>query len=248
MGTSGRSVFTVRMLKFALLTFLLVAGSYAWDRQTEMEEESDADEILRILEKPRELARDKAVRMNLGPLKYTFKNCGGRKDMASVTSVKVTPDPVVLPGTIKVTAKGVVKETVTAPFKVSVKLEKKILFWITVPCKDNVGSCTYADVCPMIPPVPDCPPGLTCNCPFKKGPLDLPETEVDLTSVVLPNIATGDFRLTLKGSHGKKPVFCTQVYASLKQKKKDGTEDPEYVEEFPEVDPEEAEEITTEDV
>lgn len=48
--------------------------------------------------------------------------------------------------------------------------------WIQLPCIDNLGSCTYDDVCTildnLIPPGTACPEplqtyGIPCHCPFK---------------------------------------------------------------------------------
>lgn len=48
--------------------------------------------------------------------------------------------------------------------------------WIQLPCIDQLGSCTYNDVCTildnLIPPGTTCPEplltyGIPCHCPFK---------------------------------------------------------------------------------
>lgn len=55
-------------------------------------------------------------------------------------------------------------------YQVDLKIWKKLLiFWIGVPCIGNVGSCTYDNVCPLLP----CPPsfvenGIPCQCPIPK--------------------------------------------------------------------------------
>ena len=44
--------------------------------------------------------------------------------------------------------------------------------WLKVPCIDNVGSCTYTDLCPLLSGI-TCPPSfdqqkVPCKCPFSK--------------------------------------------------------------------------------
>ena len=57
--------------------------------------------------------------------------------------------------------------------KMEVKLEKDIIFgWVTIPCIDGLGSCTYDNVCDMIH-ADQCPPefiahDIPCKCPFPK--------------------------------------------------------------------------------
>jgi len=57
--------------------------------------------------------------------------------------------------------------------QLSLTVKKKIGFvWFTAPCKDNVGSCTYDNICEMLP-ASDCPAilkkyGIPCHCPFAK--------------------------------------------------------------------------------
>lgn len=50
-------------------------------------------------------------------------------------------------------------------------------FWVKVPCVEQIGSCTYDDICNVfdifLPPGEPCPEplhtyGLPCHCPFKE--------------------------------------------------------------------------------
>ena len=60
--------------------------------------------------------------------------------------------------------------------KVALKVQKKIgIFWIDIPCVDNVGSCDYEDLCALIPfpPGEPCPEpfsslNVPCNCPVSQ--------------------------------------------------------------------------------
>ena len=50
-------------------------------------------------------------------------------------------------------------------------IKKKLFVWITIPCIDHVGSCTYPDICSQSN-ASSCPPafkkyGIPCSCPIK---------------------------------------------------------------------------------
>lgn len=57
-------------------------------------------------------------------------------------------------------------------------MEKEVAgFWVKIPCVEQLGSCSYENVCNMIdeciPPGEPCPEplhtlGLPCHCPFKE--------------------------------------------------------------------------------
>jgi len=56
--------------------------------------------------------------------------------------------------------------------QLSLTVKKQVIFWITVPCIDNVGSCTYDDLCNIMTqfgcPAPFKEYGIPCRCPFAK--------------------------------------------------------------------------------
>ncbi len=100
-------------------------------------------------------------------------------------------------------------------------LKKKIGIWVDIPCVDNVGSCTYSDVCSMLPSGP-CPPafqrlGVPCHCPFPVGTYKLPPFSVDLKvpSNVPGWLSDGDFQLqaTVNGAGGQ--TACIKVEVAL---------------------------------
>lgn len=54
--------------------------------------------------------------------------------------------------------------------QLDVEVEKKVVFWITVPCVEHIGSCNYPDACPLLEKL-NCPPvfekyGIPCKCPI----------------------------------------------------------------------------------
>lgn len=69
-------------------------------------------------------------------------------------------------------------------FQVVLVVEKALGdLWIQLPCIDQLGSCTYPDVCTildnLIPPGTTCPEplltyGIPCHCPFKAVRLEPP--------------------------------------------------------------------------
>lgn len=66
----------------------------------------------------------------------------------------------------------------TLSHQVELTVQKEMAgFWVRVPCVEQVGSCTYEDMCNMfdmfLPPGEPCPEplhsyGLPCHCPFKE--------------------------------------------------------------------------------
>jgi ganglioside GM2 activator len=97
-------------------------------------------------------------------------------------------------------------------------MEKKIAgFYITVPCVDNVGSCTYNDICKDWAQV--CPQyakfGIPCTCPIPANTYTITDLVADITTK-LPSVIDGDFRITaniLSPTAGH--VFCLQAEVTL---------------------------------
>lgn len=66
----------------------------------------------------------------------------------------------------------------THSHQVELTVEKEVAgIWIKIPCVDQIGSCTYKDICDIldnfIPPGEPCPEplrtyGLPCHCPIKE--------------------------------------------------------------------------------
>eukprot|EP00064_Thunnus_orientalis_P022059 superscaffoldBa00007123_g22241 len=114
---------------------------------------------------------------NVKILGFDWKNCGKPDDPAVLKSLKVSPDPIAIPGDLTASASGSTSVELTAPLSVNVTLEKEVAgFWVKVPCVEELGSCHYRDACEilnqLIPPGQDCPEplhsyGLPCHCPFK---------------------------------------------------------------------------------
>lgn len=66
-------------------------------------------------------------------------------------------------------------------------------FKIEIPCIDNVGSCTYNNVCTMLPEPDNCPAffkehQIPCACPFPSGEYSIKNVLLAIeTSQKIPN-------------------------------------------------------------
>ncbi|CAG5115764.1 unnamed protein product [Candidula unifasciata] len=146
---------------------------------------------------------------------FIWKNCGSSSDLLVVNALSVTPDPVSLPGTIGLKFDVTIQETFTAPLKLAVVLKKyEEFFWLTIPCIDDMGSCTYDDICPKLAKI-TCPKqfGTTipCKCPFTKGRYSLPSS-----SFTVPvHVPAGKYLVQARLSYGSKAVNCIEITSTL---------------------------------
>jgi len=98
-------------------------------------------------------------------------------------------------------------------------MEKKVAgFFVKVPCVDNVGSCTYGDLCKDW--AENCPKyfakyGIPCTCPIPPNTYTIDNAVIDVKSS-LPSIINGDYRLTgnlVSATAGH--LACIQIIATL---------------------------------
>lgn len=152
-------------------------------------------------------------------LGFSFTNCGNpQTDLTVVSNVNIKPDPIPKEGNVTLTADIVVRQNITAKVQASVEVKKKILGeWIKVPCIDDVGSCSYDDICPKLPA--KCPPimqkyKLPCHCPFAPGHFSIPGITLALN---LPSeTPSGEYKATIKASVSAGQVGCFEVEFSIK--------------------------------
>ncbi|GJQ83166.1 hypothetical protein Trydic_g15398 [Trypoxylus dichotomus] len=109
------------------------------------------------------------------------------KDFKLTRCIGTDGDPINLEN-VTITIGNEVKPVVTGvfsteidlypPLKVSTLLERKIFFWIVMPCVNNMGTCTFNDICKYSRPVGEACPAvfknLPCRCPVKKGTYQIP--------------------------------------------------------------------------
>ncbi|XP_043347234.1 LOW QUALITY PROTEIN: ganglioside GM2 activator [Dermochelys coriacea] len=156
---------------------------------------------------------------------FSWENCGNGTDPFVIKSLSITPDPIHIPGDLKVSM-AVSSEVDIVTSEGGVYREKKIVdMWIKVPCVDEIGSCTYDNLCGIldniIPPGTPCPEpllsyGIPCHCPFKQGSYSLPTSEFYLPVIQLPSwLTNGEYHVQVVLSNGAKQLACVKVALSL---------------------------------
>lgn len=146
---------------------------------------------------------------------FKFKDCGGK--YATVTSLTLKPDGLIFPGQITVGAKGVIHKDIDMPLKASLDIRKKVEgSWFKIPCINNVGSCTYPNVCQQLQPV-TCPDvltqhGIPCHCPFKANSYSFPETSFEVDGAFLPS---GEYYLVGKVMHANELAACLNLNVTI---------------------------------
>ncbi|XP_004836728.1 ganglioside GM2 activator [Heterocephalus glaber] len=159
--------------------------------------------------------------------RFSWDNCDEGKDPAVIKSLTVEPDPIVIPGNVTVGTEGKTSVPLTSPLQVELTVEKEVAgLWIKIPCVEQLGSCTYEDICNLlanfIPPGEPCPEplhtyGLPCHCPFKEGTYSLPRSDFTLPALELPGwLSSGNYRIQSIVSGGGKRLGCVKISASLK--------------------------------
>ncbi|NWX20270.1 SAP3 protein, partial [Aegotheles bennettii] len=157
---------------------------------------------------------------------FAWENCGDGRDPAVLQSLSVAPDPISIPGSLRVSVAASSSKTLASPLKTVLLVEKALgELWIQLPCIDGLGSCTYDDMCIMldnlIPPGTTCPEplltyGIPCHCPFKAGSYSLPDCDFDLPDVELPAWMTnGNYRVRAVLSSGGQQLACVKLAFSL---------------------------------
>jgi len=118
------------------------------------------------------------------PVPFTYKSCGPASDPIVIATVSLTPsNPVVLGANLTITASGSTSEAITSTnlAKAAVTIAKSVFgVYIDIPCLDNVGSCTYTDLCGLLANA-SCPSlqtyGYDCKCPFAAQSYNIPNSQ-----------------------------------------------------------------------
>lgn len=99
----------------------------------------------KILDKYRALfGKDSTGESNSKVVKFSYQNCGPNSDPFQVNTLQITPDPLKLPGDVYMTGDANVKQNITGPLTMTLKIIKIIgPVKFEIPCVDNFGSCTY---------------------------------------------------------------------------------------------------------
>ena len=114
----------------------------------------------------------------------------------------------------------------TLSYQAELTVQKEMAgLWVKVPCVEQIGSCTYEDVCDILdiflPPGEPCPEplhtyGLPCHCPFKEGKYSLPESVFTLPHLDLPGfLSTGNYQIQNILSSREKHLGCFKINVSV---------------------------------
>ena len=113
---------------------------------------------------------------------FSYTNCGSPSDGTRINSLSVAPSPIVLGENVTLEASVTLNETlsVSSDFSVELELEHQLYgVWVPVPCIDNVGSCTYTNMCADHLATAKCPTWLQhfdipCPCPLDANTYTIP--------------------------------------------------------------------------
>ncbi|ELU03813.1 hypothetical protein CAPTEDRAFT_155689 [Capitella teleta] len=151
---------------------------------------------------------------------FSWSSCSAAGDPSNLTSLSLTPDPLKIPGNITVSFSGELGVDLSTPIKLELMLKKKVFFWVEIPCIDNVGSCTYDDVCALLKSF-KCPPvfvkhGIPCRCPVKAGKYSLPSSDIFIDPAGIPSfLEDGDYRAQAKLLKGDQEITCVNIQISI---------------------------------
>ncbi|ELP91976.1 Ganglioside GM2 activator precursor, putative [Entamoeba invadens IP1] len=109
--------------------------------------------------------------------------------------------------------------------KLSLVFEKDVLFWVTIPCANNVGSCTYENVCDILANVTDKCMNATrsrgydnvpCSCPIAANRF---VATIPVPTIEVPSkyawLASGNYKIHLEMSDDGNNLACYDVKFSL---------------------------------
>jgi ganglioside GM2 activator len=147
---------------------------------------------------------------------FSWKDCGEPALPGHVKNLILNPDPLDLPGNISVGFSGLLNINLASPIVVDVEVQKKVVFWITVPCIEHVGSCNYPDACPLLEKL-NCPPiftqyGIPCKCPITAATYNLPPSIFYVDDSFLPSVLTnGEYKVTVNLSQNDQKIGCLYI-------------------------------------
>ncbi|KAK0041065.1 ganglioside GM2 activator [Biomphalaria pfeifferi] len=151
---------------------------------------------------------------------FSFKNCAIPQDEILVPSnINVTPDPINIPGNITISGGLLINKPFGAPLITDIVVEKEVFgHWIKIPCIDQIGSCTYPDMCATVN-VQNCPPqfinvGLPCKCPFPAGNFNIQPFDVNINND-LPFKISGGVKVQINATFNGALVTCVALELDL---------------------------------
>ncbi|XP_070554173.1 ganglioside GM2 activator-like [Ptychodera flava] len=206
------------MVVAAALTFI-ACFSFRFVTAHPVDESLQYKLLMDLLSIPQKPHSSNATRLGM-----TWKNCGSSDPIHA--NVVITPETIPIPGNIQLSFNATFDITFGAPLQLKLELKKKVVgIFVEIPCVDNIGSCTYDDLCSMIPfpPSQPCPEPLStykipCQCPFPKGMYSLPPSSIEIPTIPdIPSWLTdGDYQATAHLSMSGRELACYEADVSLK--------------------------------
>jgi len=154
---------------------------------------------------------------------FSWDDCSGKDPAVEIKTLDLGPNPLRIPGNITLAAAGDVNIDITAPIELDLEVKKKMLFWIKIPCIDNIGSCNYDDICPLLEKAfPTCPPeflknNIPCHCPVKKGSYSLPSSSIFVNpKESIPSwLEKGQYQAEARLKQNGNELFCMRIQMSI---------------------------------
>lgn len=166
---------------------------------------------------------DKDTTDNVG---FSIQDCGKDTDPVKIdtSSVKVSPDPIEIPGKVDFSGSLVISKEIANITKLELVVKRKLFgIWIKLPCIGNLGSCTFKDICPKLEKlIPTCPEelkkhGINCRCPAEPNKYSISNMIFPIPSNIPAEVTSGSYEVkaTLTDTNGE--VMCYQITASVKR-------------------------------
>ncbi|XP_059149578.1 ganglioside GM2 activator-like isoform X3 [Physella acuta] len=196
------------------LCFVLALVAYASGYHLGADEmETRSDSILKFMSNGNQNVGAKKTQL----VNFSFNNCADPKtEIAPLSNVQISPDPIKLPGVAKVSGNIAIKSQFGAPLQAKLDVWEKnqeTKSWDYIECRGSLGSCTYSGLCNLMAEI-DCPDalkklGFNCKCPFPAGNFTIQQLEVPLEKFPIP--VNGEFKIKATVTSGDKLVTCAQV-------------------------------------
>ncbi|KAK3788797.1 hypothetical protein RRG08_029245 [Elysia crispata] len=147
---------------------------------------------------------------------FKWASCGPADQLIEVRNLTLGPSPFSFPGTLNFGFDIVFHDTISSDTKVKADLKLQVNTqgtWIDIPCIDNIGSCTYDDLCSILQKI-QCPAdlqkqGIPCSCPFNKGEYKLQKYSVTIDASVF---LAGDYKAKAVLTNSTKgQIACYQI-------------------------------------
>eukprot|EP00111_Clytia_hemisphaerica_P004853 TCONS_00013955-protein len=202
-------------MKIAFVLAALVAVCFAAPQRVEVEQIP----MIKLV-KASKIQRNN----NLG---FSYSNCAEGSDL-NIKSLSISPDPITIPGNVTIGLDAAISTEITDITSAALVLKRKIFgVFVEIPCVDNLGSCTYNDVCSLLAKI-ECPQqlidmGFKCHCPFPAKEFNVPAgTVIALPKLPLPSFAeNGDYEAKVTLSNGSTVLACYDFKVSLKANSQD---------------------------